>query len=183
MNTTDANRKTVMVGARGEASTNHVESRHTLFPGRIVVSDKDGTPTPLFPLDEPAMTGAEIVWTGLLLEQHHLQPLEFPERTADRHLIALYFRPATLEWFLGGHSQIKRMRRGSLDIIPQGTLLGGYSQDETEFLMLALAPSFVEHIVSESGARDSLITDTSSTSMVSGRWKYWNHNPESRRTY
>jgi AraC family transcriptional regulator len=43
------------------------------------------------------------------------------------------------------------MRRGSLDIVPRGTLLGGSSQDETEFLMLALDPCVVERVAGESG--------------------------------
>jgi AraC family transcriptional regulator len=83
------------------------------------------------------------------VEKHRLPPIEFPERTANSHLIALHFRPAKLEWFLDGHPQTKRMTRGSLDIIPQGTLLGGYSQDETEFLMMSLDPPFVERLASE----------------------------------
>lgn len=112
---------------------------------------------PLFPSDDTAMAKAEVVWPRLLVEHHHLKPLEFPETTANSHLIALHFRPATLEWFLGGHPQTRRMRRGSLDIIPQGTLLGGYSRDETEFLMLALDPSFVERVAGELGAAEHLV--------------------------
>jgi AraC family transcriptional regulator len=104
----------------------------------------------LFPSCETATTEAEAVWPGLLIEHHHLKPLEFPESTADSHLVAMHFRPANVEWFLGGHPQTTRMRRGSLDIIPRGTPLGGYSPDETEFLMLALAPRVVERVAGES---------------------------------
>jgi AraC family transcriptional regulator len=112
----------------------------------------DGTPTSLFSADEPLLTSAGRAWTGLTVEEHYLPPTEFPERTADSHLIALHLRPARLVWFLGGHPQTKRMTRGSLDIVPRGTLLGGYSQDETESLMLALDPSLVERVASEMGA-------------------------------
>jgi AraC family transcriptional regulator len=109
---------------------------------------------PLFPSADSAMAKAEVVWPGLIIEQHHLKPLEFPERTADSHLIAMHFRPAKLEWYLGGRPQTMHMRRGSLDIIPRGTLLGGYSSDETEFLMLALDPCVVERVAGESGAAE-----------------------------
>ena len=157
MKTKDTHTKTLMTGESGESPTSDIESRHTVSPSRISVSDKDGTPMPLFPSDDTAMAKAEVVWPGLIIEQHHLKPLEFPERTADSHLIAMHFRPAKLEWFLGGHPQTMRMRRGSLDIIPRGTLLGGYSRDETEFLMLALDPCVVERVAGESGAAERVV--------------------------
>lgn len=138
-------------GPRGKTPIEASDSSRACSPKRIQVSDKDGTLTPLFPADETTTTGAEVGWRGLLIEQHHLKPLEFPERTADSHLIAMHLRPATLEWFLGGQPQTRRMRRGSLDIVPQGTLLGGYSKDETEFLMLALDPLLIEQVARENG--------------------------------
>lgn len=46
------------------------------------------------------------------------------------------------------------MRHGSVDIVPQGTPLGIYGHDETEFIMLALEPGFVNHIANESGMSD-----------------------------
>jgi AraC family transcriptional regulator len=140
------------VGERGKTLVGGVENYHSFSPGRILVSDMDGTLTPLFPADEPFSTSDGRPWTGIIVEEHRLPPTEFPERTPDRHLIAVHFRPATLEWSLGGHPQTRRMMPGSLDIIPQGTILGGYSQEETEFLMLSLDPSFVELVASESGA-------------------------------
>jgi AraC family transcriptional regulator len=151
MNMKDAHRKTVMVGDRGEATTNDVESRHTIFPGRILVSDRAGTLTPLFSSNEPLLASTGHAWAGITVEEHHLRPAEFPERTADSHFIAVHFRPAKIKWFLGGHPQTKRMTRGSLDIVPQGTPLGGYSKDETEFLMMALDPSLIERVANESG--------------------------------
>lgn len=151
MNTKDAYRKTVPSGGVGESSARDEESRHAALPRRISVSVKDGTPAPLFPSCATATTEAEAVWPGLLIEQHHLKPLEFPESTADTHLVAMHFRPATVEWFLGGHPRTMSMRRGSLDIVPRGTPLGGYSPDETEFLMLALDPCVVERVAGESG--------------------------------
>lgn len=154
MSTRDAYRKTSGAGGVGESSTKDVEGRHAVSPRRISVSCKDGMPSPLFPSGETAVTEAEVVWPSLIIEQHHLRPLEFPEATAESHLIAMHFRPAKLEWFLGGHPQTRRMRRGSLDIIPRGTPLGGYSLDETEFLMLALDPCIVERMAGESGAAD-----------------------------
>jgi AraC family transcriptional regulator len=140
------------VGARGKIPAGGVEDQHSFPQSRILVSDEDGTLAPLFPADEPLLTSAECAWTGIIVEEHHLPPIEFPERTPDTHLIALHSRPATLEWSLGGHPLTKRMTRGSIDIIPQGTPLGGNSKDETEFLMLSLDPSVVELAASESGA-------------------------------
>lgn len=138
-------------GERGKTLAKGGGSHGTFSQGRILVSVKDGTSRPLFPSGEPSLTSTACAWTGLLLEKHRLPPIEFPERIANSHLIALHLRPAKLEWFLGGHPQTKRMTRGSLDIVPQGTLLGGYSQDMTEFLMMALDPSFVERLASEAG--------------------------------
>ena len=151
MGTRDAYRKTAISGEAGESLTRDVEGCRAVSHRRISVSDEYGTSSPLFPPGETATAEAEVVWPGLLIEQHHLKPLEFPESTADSHLIAMHFLPAKVEWFLGGHPQTIRMRRGSLDIIPRGTLLGGYSQDETEFLMLALDPCVVERLACESG--------------------------------
>lgn len=121
-----------------------------------MVSDEGGTLTPLFPSGEPSLTSDGCAWTGIIVEEHQLPPTEFPEGAADRHLIAMHFRPATLEWFLRGHPQTERVTRGSIDIIPQGTPLGGYSQDEVKFLMLALDPSFVEQVANESGMANHL---------------------------
>jgi hypothetical protein len=151
MKAKDTHTKTLMAGESGESPISDIESRHTISFNNISVSDKNGTPMPLFPSDDSAMAKAEVLWPGLIIEQHHLKPLEFPERTADSHLIAMHFRPAKLEWFLGGHPQTMHMRRGSLDFIPRGTLLGGYSRDETEFLILALDPCVVGRVAGESG--------------------------------
>ncbi|HEX7175876.1 MAG TPA: AraC family transcriptional regulator [Pyrinomonadaceae bacterium] len=138
-------------GGRGKALTKGGDGRRTFSQDRILVSVKDGTSKPLFPSDEPSLTSTACAWGGLLVEHHRLPPAEFPERVATSHLVALHLRPAKLEWFLGGHPQTRRMTRGSIDIVPQGTLLGGYSRDETEFLMMALDPSFVERVASEAG--------------------------------
>lgn len=118
----------------------------------ILVFKKDGSSTLLFPFSEPTLTSKRSSWTGLLVEQHHMPPAEFPERVASTHQVAVHFRPATLGWFLGGHPQTVRVARGSINIIPQGTLLGGYGKDETEFLMFSLDPSFVNRIARRGGA-------------------------------
>lgn len=136
---------------RGNVSTNGSKKRRTSRWSRITVFDKNGTAAPLFPVDKPLLTNAGRTWTGITVEGHRLPPIEFPERTAHSHLIAVHFRPAKLVWFLGGHAQTKIMKRGSLDIVPQGTRLGGYSKDETEFLMLALDPGLVERVAIEAG--------------------------------
>lgn len=118
----------------------------------LVVSKKDGTCTPLFPFSEPTLTSKGSCWTGLLVEQHRMPPAEFPERVANTHQIAVHFRPATLGWFLGGHPQTVRVTRGSINVVPQGTLLGGYGKDETDFLMFSLDPLFVDRIARRVGA-------------------------------
>jgi hypothetical protein len=157
MKTKDTHTMTLTTGESGESPSLDTECRHTISPSRISVSDKDRTRIPLFPSDDTAIAKTEVVCPGLIIEQHHLKPLEFPERTADTHLIAMHFRSAKLEWFLGGHPQTIRMRRGSLDIIPRGTPLGGFSRDETEFLRLALDPRVVERVAGESGAAERVV--------------------------
>ena len=138
-------------GKRRETPAGRGGNRRAFSRSRILVSDKGGTLAPLFSSDKPLLTSTGCAWTGITVEEHHLPAMEFPARTNNAHLIAVHFRPATIEWFLGGHSQTERMTPGSLDIVPQGTPLGGCSQDETEFLMLALDPSFVERVANESG--------------------------------
>jgi AraC family transcriptional regulator len=137
---------------RKNISNKGSKKRHTSRWSRITVFDVNGAPAPLFPAGELLLTSAGRAWTGITVEGHHLPPIQFPERTAKSHLIAVHFRPARLVWFLGGRAQTNMMKRGSLDIVPQGTLLGGYSKDETEFLMLALDPGLVERVASEAGA-------------------------------
>jgi len=143
-------KRNAAVGPRN-ISTNGNKRHHRSIWSRITVFDMNGTPAPLFPVDKPTLTSAGRAWTGITVEGHRLPPIEFPERIAGSHLIAVHFRPAKLVWFLGGRAQTKIMKRGSLDIVPQGTLLGGYSKDETEFLMLALDPRLVEQVASEVG--------------------------------
>jgi predicted DsbA family dithiol-disulfide isomerase len=63
---------------------------------RITVSDMDGTHGPLFPANEPLLTSDGRAWAGITVEEHHLPPVEFPERTADSHLVALHFHPNAL---------------------------------------------------------------------------------------
>lgn len=98
--------------------------------------------------------GAGVVWPGLLVERHRLKPLVFPESTAETHLIAMHLRPARLEWLLDGHARTRRVRRGSLDLIPRGTLFEVYSPDETEFLLLALDACVVERAAGEACAAE-----------------------------
>ncbi|HSE24259.1 MAG TPA: AraC family transcriptional regulator [Pyrinomonadaceae bacterium] len=113
----------------------------------ILVYFKTGTPKPLFPPEVPARQGS---WTGLLVEEHHLPPTAFPDGFPLRHLVAMHYRRATLSRFLSRMPRNKPMRHGSLDIVPQGTALGVYGYDETEFIMLALDPGFVRKIADES---------------------------------
>ena len=118
----------------------------------ILVYFKNGTPKPLFPPEDSAQHGS---WTGLFVEEHHLPPMAFPEGFTRTHLVAMHYRRAKLGRFLGPLPQTKPMRHGSLDIVPQGTPLGVYGDDETEFIMLALEPAFVHQIANESGMFDS----------------------------
>ena len=101
---------------------------------------------------EGAPAGGGGRWAGIAVGEHLLPPVEFPARTSDAHLVALHFRTAKVVWLLGGRTQERRIRRGSSDIIPQGTPLGGRGLDETEFLLMALDPSLVERAAGEAGA-------------------------------
>ena len=114
-------------GERKETVTGRSKSQRAFSPTGILVSDRHGTRAPLFSSAKPLLTSAGCAWTGIAVEEHYLPPMEFPARANNAHLIAVHFRPATIEWLLGGHPQTKRMKRGSLDIVPQGTSLGGHS--------------------------------------------------------
>lgn len=117
---------------------------------RILIYFKGGTPKPLFSPEDSAHQGS---WTGLFVEEHHLPPTAFPQGFPRKHLVVIHYRRATLGRFLGQLPPSKQ-RHGSLDIIPQGTALGVYGYDETEFIMLALEPGFVHQVATESGMSD-----------------------------
>lgn len=136
----------------GEVDAEEFRARCAPSQSGILVSKKDGTFSPLFPFSEPTLTSKRSSWAGLLVEHHRMPPAEFPERVASTHQVAVHFRPATLSWFLGGHPQTVRVARSSINIVPQGTLLGGYGKNETEFLMFSLDPPFVDRIARRVGA-------------------------------
>ena len=119
----------------------------SISKNRILIYFKSGTPKPLFPPENSAQQGS---WTGLFVEEHHSPPLAFPEGFPRKHLIAMHYRRATLSRFLG-----RLPRSASLDIVPEGTPLGVYGYDETEFIMLALEPGFVHQIANDSGMSNS----------------------------
>jgi AraC family transcriptional regulator len=81
--------------------------------------------------------------------------MTFPEGFPRKHLVAMHYRPPTLSRFLDPLPHTRPMTDGSLDIIPEGTPLGAYGYDETEFIMLALEPGFVHRIANESGMSES----------------------------
>ena len=124
----------------------------SISQNRILIYFKSGTPKPLFSPEDSARQGS---WTGLFVEEHHLPPMAFPQGFSRKHLVAVHYRRATLGRFLGLLPRSKPVRHGSLDIIPQGTTLGVYGYDETEFIVLALEPAFVHQIANESGMSDS----------------------------
>ena len=124
----------------------------SITPNRILMYFKSGTPQPLFPLEDSGQQGS---WTGLLFEQHHLPPMTFPEGFPRRHLVALHYHRATLSGFCGPCPRTRPLRHGNLDIVPQGTPLGSDRFDETEFIVLALEPTFLHQIATESGMSGS----------------------------
>ena len=124
----------------------------SISQNRILIYFKTGTPKPLFAPEDSAQQGS---WTGLFVEEHHLPPRTFPEGFPRKHLVAMHYRRTTSSRFLGQLPQSKPVRHGSLDIVPEGTPLGVYGYDETEFIMLALEPGFVHQIANESGMSDS----------------------------
>ena len=137
---------------RGNGSHKYCGAFANISQNRILVYFKSGTPKLLFPPEESDQQGA---WTGLLVEEHHLPPIAFPEGYSRKHLVAIHYRRATLGRFLGPAPRTKPIRYGSVDIVPEGTPFGVYGYDETEFIMLALDPAFVHQIASESGMSDS----------------------------
>ena len=124
-----------------------------IFQSAILVYFKSGTPRPLFPPEDSAQQGS---WTGLFVEEHHLPPTACPKGFSRKHLVAMHYRRDTLNRFPGPRA--KPIRYGSLDIVPEGTALGVYGYDETEFIMLALEPGFVHQIANESGMSDSTLS-------------------------
>ncbi len=61
-------------GLLGKSPTEEGRGPHVFSQQRITASDKDGTPSPLFPAAGAGMTGAEVCWTELLVERHHPKP-------------------------------------------------------------------------------------------------------------
>jgi len=124
----------------------------SICQNRILIDVKSGTPKPLFPPEDSAQQGS---WTGLFVEEHHLPPTAFAEGFPREHLVAMHYRRTTLGRFFDQLRPSKPGTHGSLDIVPQGTALGVYAYDDTEFIMLALEPGFVQKIADESEMSDN----------------------------
>jgi AraC family transcriptional regulator len=121
-------------------------------PNRILIYFKSGTPKPLFSPEDSAQQGS---WTGLYVEEHHVPPTAFPQGFPRKHLVVMHYSLGILSRFPGQLAPSKPMSHGSLDIIPEGTALGVYGYDETEFIMLALEPAFVHKIAGEARVSDT----------------------------
>ncbi len=117
------------------------ENFASISQDQILIYFNGGAPKPLFLPEDSLQHGS---WTGLFVEEHHVPPNPFPEGFSRQHLVAVHYRRTTSSRFVG-----------SLDIVPEGMPLGVYGCDETEFIMLALEPAFVQQVANESGMSDS----------------------------
>ena len=58
---------------------------------------------------------------GVIVEQYHLPPFEFPERLSGAHHVSLHLSGSTsLEWFVAGREQSSCLTHGSVNLLPQG---------------------------------------------------------------
>lgn len=144
--------KLIEKNRRRTDSSNHRGAFTKISQNRILIYFENGSPKPLFAPEDSAQQGS---WTGLCVEEHHLPPVAFPEGFSLKHLVAMHYRRAALSRFLGRLPRTKPLKHGSLDIVPQRTRLGVYGYEETDFIMLALEPGFVQQIANESGMSDS----------------------------
>jgi AraC family transcriptional regulator len=88
---------------------------------------------------------------SLLVEQYRRPPFEAPEHAPHAHHVCIRLSPSSiLEWWIAGEQpQRQRVTPGDVHLTSPDVPMWYRLQESSEILMLALAPSFMQHAAHE----------------------------------
>jgi AraC family transcriptional regulator len=120
---------------------------------RILVADvASGTLRPAVHPDWLVLASDHAPWRdNLLVEQHRRPPFEGPEHALYAHVICIRVGPPSLlEWRIAGERPRRQLvTPGDVHLTSAGVPTWNRSQEPFEILVLALAPSFMQHAAHE----------------------------------
>jgi hypothetical protein len=127
---------------------------------RILVADvASGTLRPAAHQDCLVLSSGHAPWRdSLLVEQYRRPPFEGSAHYSPAHLISMRRGPPTLlDWWISGERPRRQLvTPGDVHLTSAGVPIRNGSQDPFETLVLALAPSFVQHAAHEFTGTDPL---------------------------
>jgi AraC family transcriptional regulator len=120
---------------------------------RILVAEvTSGQLRPAGHLDWLVLSSDHAPWQdSLLVEQYRRPPLEGPEPVPHAHHVCIRLDPSSiLEWWIAGERlRRQRVTPGDVHLTSAGVPMWYRLQEPSEILMLALAPSFMQHAAHE----------------------------------
>ena len=120
---------------------------------RILVADvTSGQLRPAGHLDWLVLSSDHAPWRdSLLVEQYRRPPFEGSEHAPYAYQICIRLSPPSLlEWWIaGGRPRCQLVTPGDVHLTAAGVPMRNRSQEPAEILMLALAPSFMQHAAHE----------------------------------
>jgi AraC family transcriptional regulator len=120
---------------------------------RILVADvTTRQPRPAAHPDWLVLSSDHAPWQdSLLVEQHRRPPFEGPEHVPHAHHVCIRLGPSSiLEWWIAGERpRRQRVTPGDVHLTSAGVPMWYRLQESSEILMLALAPSFMQHAAHE----------------------------------
>jgi AraC family transcriptional regulator len=120
---------------------------------RILVADlTSGQPRPAAHPDWLVLSSDHAPWQdSLLVEQHRRPAFEGPEHVPHAHHVCIRLGSSSiLEWWIAGERpRRQRVTPGDVHLTSAGVPMWYRLQESSEILMLALAPSFMQHAAHE----------------------------------
>jgi AraC family transcriptional regulator len=144
--------------ARGSV-TNASAQQH----GILYTDVSTGQLMPFCHADGLLLSSAGAPWQDVLkVEQHRVPPQEAPESSPRDHCIAMHLgHPGKVECRIaGGRSRCRVFFPGDLHLTSQGVPRWGRWYQETEFLLIALDPTYVTAVASAAAPADRLAFTT-----------------------
>ena len=124
-----------------------------------VVDVASGALRPVAHADWLVLASDHAPWQdSLLVEQHRRPPFEGPEHAPHDHLINIRLSPPSLlEWWIAGERPRRRLvTPGDVHLTSAGVPMRNRVWEPFETLVLALAPSVVQHVMHEYVGADRL---------------------------
>ncbi|MFM7427664.1 MAG: helix-turn-helix domain-containing protein [Elainella sp.] len=120
-----------------------------------LIHARTAQPFPAAPDESVQFSSANNGWRGILVEQHEMTAMEFPEHYVQGHrLIVQTGQPVSYEWRQGSRWQTTTLQPGMFCLQSHGELNLPRWHGRFEFLAIALEPEFLEQgfRVSDPGA-------------------------------